>query len=365
MLTTAALALALIHFATPLAYYTYLKTTWLNKPWNINRDPYYKPKVTVIVPTYNEAKFIEKKLEDIARQNYPKELLEIIVIDSASTDATPQIAKNWAHKTSLNVMVLEEPQRRGKAHALNTALKHSTGEIILITDADATWATQDTLQITVTWLADPKVGAVTCLKKPANKGAAGVEEGYRNYYNTLRIAESKMWATPIFHGELAAFRRNLLQAIGGFPTDLGADDSHTATLIALKGYRVIAPEDLWSIEAVPKEYHKWRIRRAQHLIQHFTRSLRLLRQAPKPFRKVLLIEAWLHLANPWLLVLAAFLLLATALSGSLLALALLALGALLLAYKPYRTWVTMQLYLMAAAVRNLKTKDIAWEKEAK
>jgi cellulose synthase/poly-beta-1,6-N-acetylglucosamine synthase-like glycosyltransferase len=98
MLTTAALALALTHFATPLAYYTYLKINWLNKPWNINRDPNYKPKVSVIVPTYNEAKFIEKKLEDIARQNYPKELLEIIVIDSASTDGTAELARRWARE---------------------------------------------------------------------------------------------------------------------------------------------------------------------------------------------------------------------------------------------------------------------------
>jgi hypothetical protein len=79
----------------------------------------------------------------------------------------------------------------------------------------------------------------------------------------------------------------------------------------------------------------------------------------------LLIETWLHLANPWLLATATILLLADAVSGSLLALALLTLGALLLAYKPYRTWVAMQLYLMAAALRNLKTKEIAWEKEAK
>jgi cellulose synthase/poly-beta-1,6-N-acetylglucosamine synthase-like glycosyltransferase len=365
MLTKVALVLALLHFGTPLAYYAYLKAKWLGRPWNVRGDPGYKPKVTVIVPTYNEAKFVEKKLEDIARQSYPKELLEVVVMDSASTDGTAEIARKWAQRAPLKVAVVEEPERRGKARALNTALKHASGEIVVITDADATWAAEDTLERAVSWLADPRVGAVTCLKKPAGRGAVGVEEGYRDYYNTLRIAESKMWATPIFHGELAAFRRSLLEEVGGFPTDLGADDSHTATLIALKGYRAIAPEDLWSVEALPKEYHRWRVRRAQHLIQHFTRSLRLLRQVPKPFREVLLIEAWLHLANPWLLAAAAILLLADVVSGSLLALALLTLGALLLAYKPYRTWVAMQLYLMAAAIRNLKTKDIVWEKEAK
>ncbi|MCC6003675.1 MAG: glycosyltransferase family 2 protein [Thermofilum sp.] len=361
----AAVALALLHFGTPLAYYAYLKAKWLGRPWGLRRDAGYRPKVTVIVPTYNEAKFVEKKLEDIARQSYPRELLEVVVVDSASSDGTAEIARRWAQRAPLKAVVVEEPERRGKACALNTALKHASGEIVVITDADSTWATEDTLERAVSWLADPQVGAVTCLKKPAGKGVAGVEEGYRDYYNTLRVAESKMWATPIFHGELAAFRRSLLETNGGFPTDLGADDSHTATLIALKGYRAIAPEDVWSVEAVPREYHRWRVRRAQHLIQHFARALPRLREAPPPFRKALLMEAWLHLANPWLLPAAALLLAAEAAKGSPPAIAMLALGILLLAYKPYRTWVAMQLYLIAAALRNLKTKEIAWEKEAK
>jgi len=58
MLLLIALALAFTHFAVPLAYY-YLKTKWLNKPWNVRRDPSYKPKVSIIVPTYNEARLIE------------------------------------------------------------------------------------------------------------------------------------------------------------------------------------------------------------------------------------------------------------------------------------------------------------------
>jgi len=59
MLLLIALALAFTHFAVPLAYYYYLKTKWLNKPWNVRRDPSYKPKVSIIVPTYNEARLIE------------------------------------------------------------------------------------------------------------------------------------------------------------------------------------------------------------------------------------------------------------------------------------------------------------------
>ena len=59
-----AILLAFIHFAIPLAYYLYLKRKWLNKPWNIKRDPGYRPRVAVIVPAYNEVELVESKLNE-------------------------------------------------------------------------------------------------------------------------------------------------------------------------------------------------------------------------------------------------------------------------------------------------------------
>ncbi|AET33421.1 glycosyltransferase [Pyrobaculum ferrireducens] len=352
----AAAALAAAHFAAPLAYYLYARR-WLRRPWGVEPREGHTPTITIIIPTYNEAPLIEAKLDDIARQDYPPDKLQIIVVDSASTDGTPEKAERWARQRQAPLEVLREPQRNGKAHALNLALKHARGDIVVITDADSHWPDPQTLRKAARWLADPSVGAVTCLKRPA--GGGGVEAAYRDYYNVLRLAESKKWATPIFHGELAAFRKELLEKIGGFPTHLGADDSHTAVLIAAFGYRAIAPEDLHCVELVPRQYWRWRIRRAQHLIQNFAASLRL--KTPSRFRPVLYAEAYLHLVNPWLLPAA----LATALAAGPPGWALAALGLALLAHKPYRTWIAMQMYLMIAALRNLWTKEIMWKKEDK
>jgi len=182
----------------------------------------------------------------------------------------------------------------------------------------------------------------------------------------VRLAESKVHSTPVFHGELAAFRKKLLEELGSFPTSLGADDSHTATRIALMGYRSIAVDNAWCIEAVPREgYHKWRIRRAQHLVQHFTAVIRDIPRTPRRLRWILLAETHLHLFNPWILVAATILLVYQAVKGSTIALGLILLGLLLLAFKPYRTWIATQLYLVIAAIRNLWTKDIAWKKQVK
>jgi len=293
--------------------------------------------------------------------------LKVIVVDSAGTDGTPEKAEEWARRNrGLKLVLIKEPVRRGKAYALNYALRYATGDIVVVTDVDATWSSSDTLSNAISWFSDSTVGAVTCLKLPTGKGLMSVEEGYRELYNIVRLAESKKHSTPVFHGELAAFRRSLLERVGGFPTSIGADDSHTATRIALMGYRSIAVDDAWCIEGVPNnEYHKWRIRRAQHLVQHFTATLRHLRRAPGELRKILVAETYLHIFNPWILLLATAILLYQAVKSSTMAVALLALGAVLLVYRPYRTWVMTQAYLVVASIRNLWTKEIAWEKQVK
>ncbi|MEM4037663.1 MAG: glycosyltransferase family 2 protein [Desulfurococcaceae archaeon] len=360
------LTLALAHFTVPLAYYAYAKLKWLKKPWNLGVDENYKPKVTVIIPTYNEAKFIEKKLDNVYEQDYPRELVEIVVVDSASTDGTPRLVEEWFRRhNDVKLRLVIENERRGKASALNNALKHVNSEIVVITDVDALWP-RDALTKTVRWLSDPSVGAVSCLKKPLGSDPVNIEAGYRRYYNVLRVAESKAYSTPIFHGELAAFRRNLLEKIGGFPTEIGADDSYTATRIALMGFRAIVPDDIWVEEMVPKEkYFSWRVRRAQHLVQHFAKTLRNIKQAPGKFKWILLVEFFLHVVNPFLLLASVAVLIADALAASLLATVALALGVGLLMVKPYRTWILMQFSLVAAALRNLKSREIVWSKQVK
>ncbi|MFZ8793317.1 MAG: glycosyltransferase, partial [Acidilobaceae archaeon] len=183
-----AIGLALLHFGFPLAYYSYLKKLWLNKPWDVRGDSDYKPRVSIIVPTYNEAKLVRQKLDDIASQNYPKDLVEIIVVDSASTDGTVEVVKEWiADYRDVRAKLIEENVRRGKAHALNRALEATMGDVVVITDVDSAWPSGDTLASALSWFSDPLVGAVTCLKIPAGRGFVGVEKGYRDLYNVVRL----------------------------------------------------------------------------------------------------------------------------------------------------------------------------------
>jgi len=366
ILEAIALTLAGIHFTIPIAYYFYMKKKYFYKPWNLKIDENYKPKATIIIPTYNEAKLIQTKLDNIYQQDYPKNLTEIIIVDSNSNDGTVEIAESWIlkHKDA-NIKIIREEERKGKANALNEALKHAKGEVIVITDVDSLWEKENTLRNAIKYLSDPSIGAVSCIKDPLNDNTK-IESSYRKFYNVLRVSESKAYSTPIFHGELAVFRRDILNKLGGFPTYLGADDSHTATLIALNEHRSIIPEDIRCKEITPmKDYSSWRIRRAQHLIQHFIKTLTIEPKTPKQFKSILNTETFLHLINPWILFASLILLLASAFMLSTLAIIILALGILLFFYRTYRTWITTQAFLIIASIKNLFNKEIVWIKQHK
>ena len=364
----AALVLVTIHFGTPLAYYWYAKTQWLPKPWNIRVNGNYRPKVTVIIPTYNEAEFIQSKLDNIYDQDYPKSLMKVIVVDSASSDGTPKLVEEWASKhRNINLELIQEPIRRGMVPALNYALQHCQvdAEIVVFTDVDSFWDI-NALKKVVSYFHDPDVGAITACIVPASS-ANEFEETYRSYYNLLRAAESKVHSTPVHNGALVAFRTDLLYRIGGLPSYTGNNDSTPASIIAFMGYRAIQVDDIMVKEPITENQFYRKVRRAQHLLLSFLKTKQYAKElgvyrCNKPFEKVWKVEWWLHVVNPWLLIICAILLVMGASYSSLSAIVLLGTGLMLLMSKLYRTWILQQLYLVIAAVRNLWTREIAWSK---
>ncbi len=85
------------------------------------------PSMTIVLPTWNESKVIKGKLEDIRSQEYPDELLEIIVIDASSNDETVPLAKEWISSVGDNdgrkYRIIEEETRSGKSVSINRAFE--------------------------------------------------------------------------------------------------------------------------------------------------------------------------------------------------------------------------------------------------
>ncbi len=105
----------------------------------MRRFPDHMKKLSVIIPTYNEAATIESVLTRVFAQTVPGWTKEVIVVDDGSVDGTPQLLKHWQKKIRLIVM----PKNGGKGSAVSRGIREATGDIILIQDADLEYSPAD------------------------------------------------------------------------------------------------------------------------------------------------------------------------------------------------------------------------------
>jgi cellulose synthase/poly-beta-1,6-N-acetylglucosamine synthase-like glycosyltransferase len=345
------IALLTIHFGVPLAYFSYAKIKWLKRDWNVRIDRSYRSKLTIIVPTYNEAENIEKKLNNLLEQGYPLELLEIIVSDDRSTDETLNIVTKWLNKNpNVNVKIVENKERLGKIRNVFNALKHASGELVIITDAD-TLLERSAILNAVKYFADPTVGVLTASLKGHTKELKNIEAVYKDFYNAIRVAESKVHSTPIHNGALQAFRKTLIEKI---PLHPNVEDCLMASYIAFSGYRAIQVDDVWAWDPIRGGYFGTKMRRAKYNIATFLHAKKLAKKMGvyrlSSFDKIWKIEWVFYIINPWLLVVGVGLIMASAVSGVLVAMILLIMGMVLLASTMYRTWIISQLILALALI---------------
>ncbi|MEM3623340.1 MAG: glycosyltransferase family 2 protein [Candidatus Bathyarchaeia archaeon] len=94
-----------------------------------------KPFVSVVVPAHNEEKVIERLLKRICEFTYPKERLQVLVVDDGSTDSTGKIIDEFAERYCF-IKPLHRSSAVGKAAALNEALRYVSGEFVYFFDAD-------------------------------------------------------------------------------------------------------------------------------------------------------------------------------------------------------------------------------------
>ena len=355
--------IGLVHFLIPVLYYRHAKG-WLVKPDFVLTNEIFEPPISIIVPTFNEARFIEGKLTNILEDNYPRELLEIVIIDSASIDGTVDTARSWSgsHR-DLCVKIIEESVRKGKLLALLRAFDSvsSLDAVVLVTDADVRWE-KGTIRKAAKYFADPSVGAVTA--SLVYSGNHRLENAYRNFYNVLRIAESSRHSTPIQSGAFQALRARILKDIG-VPTFPGSDDCAFASYIAFTGYRSLQVGDILVREPMRGNQFFTKVRRAQHVILNFLFTKEHAKKEgiyhKTDFDFIWEMEFWLTVVNPWLLLVALLLLMTSlVLKLQLSNLMIVILSGALVVFEPYRVWVCQQGYLILGSLRNLMTRKETW-----
>ncbi len=201
------------------------------------------PHLTVVVPAHEEARFIEQKLHDTLAQDYPPELLEVLVVDDGSTDGTAELAT----AVGPPVRVVRQEVRQGKGAALNRGVAEARGEVVVFTDANGSLV-PGSLRAVVAPFADLRVGVVGGTKRPVGSDARGAgESAYWRLENGLRTAESALGAVVGVDGGVYAVRRSAFRPV---PAGVYADDYWIPLDALRRGWRVEHTSAACAVESV-------------------------------------------------------------------------------------------------------------------
>jgi cellulose synthase/poly-beta-1,6-N-acetylglucosamine synthase-like glycosyltransferase len=228
------------------------------------------PPVTVQLPIYNEMYVADRLIDAVCRLDYPRERLEIQVLDD-STDETTAIAQRAVRRhaeAGINIVYLHRTDRRGfKAGALEAGLHVASGEYVAVFDADFI-PTPDFLRRTIHYFTNPQVGMVQARWGHINEdyslltkiqailldGHFVLEHGGRNrsglFFN--------------FNGTAGIWRRAAIPDAGGWQHDTLTEDLDLSYRAQLRGWRFVFLHDLVAPAEVPVEMnafksqqHRW------------------------------------------------------------------------------------------------------------
>jgi len=256
----------------------------------------FQPTVSILIPARNEERVIGRILQRMCELTYPKDKLEVIVIDDASTDNTEQIAATFARSSAFIKVIQVDSVRggRGKPKALNEGLAYASGEITCCFDADYV-PQRDIIEKLNVPFRDASVGAVqgrvTVLNEPVSLVTRLVALERIAGYRVDQKAREDLGLIPQFGGTVGAVRTSLIRALGGWDQTILTEDTDLTFRCLLRGYKVRYMNDAESYEEAVEDWHSYYRQRSRwakgHMQCAFRYSLRLVRCKSLSFREKL------------------------------------------------------------------------------
>ena len=193
------------------------------------------PKVSIIVPAYNEEKSIGQTIESILKSNYPSKLLEILVVDDGSKDKTLEIIKKYKSK----IVKVFSKTNGGKGSALNLGIKKSTGEIIITLDAD-TFILPNSVYELVRPFKNPEAMSVTPSMLIYNPKSflQKIQQAEYLFGLFLRKAFSAINSNFVTPGAFSAYRKSFFDKYGGYDEKNITEDLEISLRIQSEGYLI-------------------------------------------------------------------------------------------------------------------------------
>jgi cellulose synthase/poly-beta-1,6-N-acetylglucosamine synthase-like glycosyltransferase len=228
------------------------------------------PKVTIQLPMFNELYVAERIIETTAAFNYPKDKLEIQVLDDSTDETVEVIAKKVAEiaATGVNIKHIHRVDRTGyKAGALDAAMDRVEGEFIAIFDSDFV-PDQDFLLKTIPFFQDPNIGVVQTRWGHLNKDYSILTElqafGLNGHFAIEQGGRNSSGHYINFNGTAGIWRKTCIEAAGGWEHDTLTEDLDLSYRAQIKGWKfkylenVISPAELpITMSALKNQQHRW------------------------------------------------------------------------------------------------------------
>ena len=214
------------------------------------------PRLSVLIPAWNIEHLIGKAIEGVRRVDYPKDKLEIVVIDKDSKDKTAEIARKY--KVRVLEMKAFENSMNEKADVLNFGLRHAKGELIAVMDADSIPAKDSFLKM-VEKFSYGNVGAVTSapLAKNHEKFIERMQEIEYTIIAWARKLLEFLGCVYVTPGALSMYKTSYVKKIGGFDNNNMTEDIDIAWRILKDGYDVKMALSAKVKTIVPSTIKKW------------------------------------------------------------------------------------------------------------
>ena len=212
------------------------------------------PKFSLIVPAKDESLVVGRCLNALLSLDYPKEKMEIIVVDGNSKDATRTISSELSAKYPDSIKIIRESNSQGKPTALNLALPHVTGEIVGVFDADCV-PEQDTLRKIASYFNDQSVEAVQGNARSLNEKRnmltriASIEE--KAWFQGLLTGREKLKLFIPLTGSCQFIRSKVLRELGGWDETALTEDVELALRLVEKDRLIKYAPDVCSWQETP------------------------------------------------------------------------------------------------------------------
>ncbi len=237
------------------------------------------PKVSLIIPVWNEERAIAERLDNALALDYPAEQLEIVVASDGSDDRTHAIVSSYG---KYGVRLLPFP-RRGKIYAIKDAVNLVSGEILVFSDANSMYKS-DALRMLVRNFADPEVGGVcgnqVYLKAQKADATSEGEGAYWSFDKWLKTLESATGSIVSAHGAIYAIRRSLYEPPASAAV---TDDFAISTAVIAQGYRLVFESEAIAYEE-PTASAAQEFGRKVRIMTRGLRGVILRRRLLNPFR---------------------------------------------------------------------------------